>query len=91
MDSLMAVELNQRLQADLGCPLPSTLAFQYPTIHALARFIADEVLELGKGEELAKTARAAVHAKRFIDPDLEQMSDEEAELELLKALESKGY
>ncbi|MBV8236979.1 MAG: SDR family NAD(P)-dependent oxidoreductase, partial [Acidimicrobiia bacterium] len=54
MDSLTAVELRSRFQAELGRPLPSTVVFDYPNIAALARFLAGEVLGLagqaGDGE-----------------------------------------
>jgi acyl transferase domain-containing protein/thioesterase domain-containing protein/acyl carrier protein len=46
MDSLMSVELRNRLQKSLGCNLPSTLTFQYPTIAALIDYLADEVFQL---------------------------------------------
>ncbi len=39
MDSLMAVELRRRLEAGLGKPLSAGLAFDYPTIDRLARYL----------------------------------------------------
>jgi acyl transferase domain-containing protein/acyl carrier protein len=44
MDSLMAVELKQSLEADLGSPLPATLAFDCPNIASLADYLATKVL-----------------------------------------------
>ncbi|HEV2147239.1 MAG TPA: acyl carrier protein, partial [Longimicrobiaceae bacterium] len=41
MDSLMAVELRGRLQAALGRTLPTSTVFNYPTVHSLARFLAE--------------------------------------------------
>ena len=47
MDSLMTVQLRQRLENSLdGRPLPLTLAFEYPNIEALTRYLAGEVLDL---------------------------------------------
>ena len=43
MDSLMALELKNRLQAGLAVPIPSTLAFDHPTVDAIARFLAGEM------------------------------------------------
>lgn len=40
LDSLRAVELVERLQAELGRTLPQTLAFDYPNLHALASHLA---------------------------------------------------
>ncbi|HIK08369.1 MAG TPA: SDR family NAD(P)-dependent oxidoreductase [Trichormus sp. M33_DOE_039] len=44
MDSLTAIEFKNRLQTDLQCTLPSTIAFDYPNIQALIRYLSDEVL-----------------------------------------------
>jgi NAD(P)-dependent dehydrogenase (short-subunit alcohol dehydrogenase family)/acyl carrier protein len=45
LDSLMAVELRNRLQTSVGVKLPSTLIFDYPTIDQLTNFLAAKVLE----------------------------------------------
>jgi acyl carrier protein len=44
MDSLMAVELKNRLQTSLHHALPTTLAFDYPSVEALGEYLAKEVL-----------------------------------------------
>jgi hypothetical protein len=44
MDSLMAVELRNRLQTSLRQPLPATLMFENPTVAVLAESLLTEVL-----------------------------------------------
>ncbi|MEM9217717.1 MAG: SDR family NAD(P)-dependent oxidoreductase, partial [Cyanobacteria bacterium P01_F01_bin.150] len=46
MDSLMAVDLRSRLTQLLGVTLPATVAFDFPNIEQLSRYLASEVLEL---------------------------------------------
>ncbi|HEY8883692.1 MAG TPA: SDR family NAD(P)-dependent oxidoreductase [Chloroflexota bacterium] len=46
MDSLMAVDLKGRLEGGLGRSLQPTIAFEYPTIEALATYLAADVLSL---------------------------------------------
>jgi len=42
----MAVDLKGRLEAGLGRSLHPTIAFEYPTIEALATYLAADVLSL---------------------------------------------
>ncbi|ACB52427.1 probable polyketide synthase [Crocosphaera subtropica ATCC 51142] len=56
MDSLMAVELKNRLETGLRVTLPSTVIFEYPTIKALAEYLAEEMFPsesegTGNGEQ----------------------------------------
>jgi hypothetical protein len=46
MDSLMSLELRNRLEAELGVKFPSTLAFDYPSLESLGDYV--EELVLGK-------------------------------------------
>ena len=50
LDSMMSVDLNQRITSTLGQELPSTATFDHPNIDALARFIAVELLELSSDD-----------------------------------------
>jgi acyl transferase domain-containing protein/acyl carrier protein len=81
IDSLMAVDLRNRLKASLGHPLRSTLLFDYPTLESLVDYLIQELafsdkidtqLESGPDSRLTK---------------LEQLSESEAEALLLKELE----
>ena len=47
LDSLMAVELRNKVADLIGQPLSATLMFDYPTIGKLASHLLDEVLALG--------------------------------------------
>ena len=59
LDSLMALELRNRLEADLGLRLSATLVWSHPTISALVTHFV-EVLDLGAaGTPVEDTPRAA--------------------------------
>lgn len=57
MDSLMAVELCNRLRAQLAESLPATLAFEHPSIDALTAHLAER-LSVQTAEEHAEQPRA---------------------------------
>jgi acyl carrier protein len=51
MDSLLSVEFRNRLQQTFGIALPATLAFDYPTIEALAEHVDGLLAERFRSNE----------------------------------------
>ena len=79
MDSLGSVELRNLLQTGLQRALPSTLAFDYPTVSALTDYLANDP-DSSKQEHQEKPEWTA--------EDIEQLSESEAEALLLQELEN---
>ncbi|MBE9169285.1 type I polyketide synthase [Pleurocapsales cyanobacterium LEGE 06147] len=85
MDSLMTLELKNRLQASLGHALPSTLTFEYPTIEALVGYLLSEVLSLesspasedGSGSETEEQVEVLAKIEQLSNNELEALVDEE--------------
>ncbi len=77
MDSLMAVELKNRLEASLGHSLSSTLAFNYPNIEALATYLASEVLSLNPPAESLSNLHPDSDESSRATTELEQLSEDE--------------
>lgn len=73
LDSLTSLELRNQLQNTLGCKLPSTLAFDYPTVEALVDHLVKEVL----GIEFAEAAASPEVIPRP-EHDLEGLSQAES-------------
>jgi acyl carrier protein len=81
LDSLQSVELRNVLAATLGCRLSATLLFDYPTVEAVARHLANDVLKIEiSREEAGSRANQAEEA-------LMELSDDDAEALLLSELE----
>ncbi len=93
MDSLMAVEMKNALDRATGQALPATIAFQYPTVQALAGYVAHQVLGLpsaGEPGTIGEDAAAAAQAAKLAE--LAELTEDEAEallLEKLAALQGK--
>ena len=88
MDSLMAVDLRNRLFAAIGQSLSPTVVFDYPTIDALTGYLAREVLHL---EDPARAASSGDEGElAAVLERLEQLSEEEARAVLAARLEQKA-
>ncbi|WP_083305009.1 type I polyketide synthase [Moorena producens] len=58
MDSLTSVELRNRLQGSLSCSIPSSLAFDYPTVRELVDYLIQQVLvEIEETERIEESAQ----------------------------------
>ena len=91
VDSMMAVELRGRLARGLGkgLELPATLIFDFPTIAAVAEYLARE---LGLADEPpAAEIKPAPPAAGTAEPagvvDLEALSDKQVEALLIGKLD----
>jgi acyl carrier protein len=79
MDSLMAMELKNRLQTGLGRRLPPTIVFDYPTATVLSRFLHDEMFPPSK-ESGAQKDEAAAEIESLSRDELKALLDEELDL-----------
>ncbi len=85
IDSLTSVELRNQLQNSLSCILPSTLAFDYPTIAKLADYLAEKLISSPASFFELKESNTD------IDPNVSQvrqLTDAQAEAMLLDELEN---
>jgi acyl transferase domain-containing protein len=73
LDSLMAVELRNRLASALDRSLPATLLFDHPTLAALADLL------LGESQGVGQLQLRDTQANNTMLDDIATMSDEEAE------------
>ena len=81
LDSLMALELRNRLENSLGLALRATLIWSYPTVEALSSHLA-ELLGLDSSSSNAPTT---------ITQEVDEMSDDDATAELLAKLAELGH
>ncbi|HTG61067.1 MAG TPA: type I polyketide synthase [Terriglobia bacterium] len=79
LDSLTALEFKGRVETQLGCPLPSSVAFDYPNIEALAGYLLELFFPGGPGPDrtgpAAKLANAATAEEAQTEIDVHHLSD----------------
>ena len=87
IDSLMALELRDRLGSGLGLvkSLPATLIFDYPNIESIADYVS-KLIELDSDENEAESIPATEDQRA---EEIGSMSDEEVESLLLERLDRK--
>jgi acyl transferase domain-containing protein len=80
MDSLLAVELKNRLERSLGVVISSTLAFNYPNITSLAGYLLSDVIGLDsmtksdiKSHQDDKLALMAIKVEHLSDQETEAL------------------
>ncbi|HTN83816.1 MAG TPA: SDR family NAD(P)-dependent oxidoreductase, partial [Sorangium sp.] len=72
MDSLMGLELRNRLEASLGLRLSATLIWQHPTIAALTQLLIDERLRAALAFGSSSPTTSASNASSPIDEEHEE-------------------
>lgn len=66
-DSLMSVDMRNRLSKGLGCALPASLLFDYPTLDKIARYLLDHVVQFEAPPTTVPVASAAESVLDEID------------------------
>jgi acyl carrier protein len=84
MDSLMTVQVRKRLESSLGCSLPSTIAFEYPSVLSLTKYLETQLLA-----GAAATPAAAIQVSEPSEPSSGLELDELSQEDLLALLESE--
>jgi acyl carrier protein len=88
MDSLMAVELKNRLEVILGRTFPVTLVFEHPTIDALARHLIAQVLFPGQAAEPEVIAKSEAEWGAATLAEIKKLPEGELEALINKELDS---
>ncbi len=85
MTSLQAVELRKHLEIGLGCSLPTTVAFDYPTIDAFVTYLLNDVFSRQTTPPPEKLSKSPIDKDLtgFLE-EINQMSDTDVTQQLLE-------
>jgi NADP-dependent 3-hydroxy acid dehydrogenase YdfG/acyl carrier protein len=83
MDSLMSLELRNRLEASLGIKLSATVLFTYSSVSALAQRLLQD-LGVSMASPVSSLQESPAHSRMI--QEVQEMSEEEAEAILLSKL-----
>jgi myxalamid-type polyketide synthase MxaE and MxaD len=79
LDSLMALELRNRIEGGTGLRLPATLAWNYPTVITMARFLDSKLAPtIPPAAPATVEVVAADEAMEQLLAEIEQLSDDQA-------------
>jgi acyl carrier protein len=87
IDSLMSLELRNRLEQGLKLPLAASLTWNYPTIEALVPYLAQRLrIPLAAGDDPPRADQPPAPGAASGEDDLAQLSAEELEALLWEEL-----
>ena len=86
MDSLMALELRNRVQRCLDRSLPATIAFDYPNVERLAAYLAQEISE--QPRESGERQDSPYDEPIGLMPDAADLGNEELEKLIAQKIEA---
>ena len=86
MDSLLAVELKNRLENSLGTSISSTVAFNHPNIESLAEYVLSELLDLAPGGKIDLAPQNDNNELGLTAAKIENLSEAEVEALLVQKL-----
>lgn len=93
IDSLVALELRNRLESSLDCALSATFLFDYPTLEQITDYIGEHVLNLDAflDEADVEIKKSMEEVDAFLEKELEFLSEMEAEEMLMKELDQMDF
>jgi myxalamid-type polyketide synthase MxaE and MxaD len=87
LDSLMTMELRNRLESAIGVTLSVTMVWNYPTVSALTRYLLERI-DLDATSAEPEKGPAKVEGKPHFEEEVAAMSNEDAERMLMAELDS---
>jgi acyl carrier protein len=94
IDSLMAIELKNRIEADLGVTVPMVKFLEGPSVRVLATFVVEQIHTKRPPSHPADLAKATggldAHAAGQLLSQIDDLSDDQVEALLAELADEKG-